>query len=777
MKRLFLLSALVLSMVSMSFAASFDTFTEFQFSNENNALINTRALHYDFKGYSDYWNLNSWTWYANNGLFLTLNQELSSARHQLEMAIGNKLLLEELWIQKGFIGMLDQSDPVILESPSEKELRQKLSDDNILVIAMDRDPIMRTLNAKIPLELRYRRNRAFYLRAEKKTILVIAGQTREEAKRLFANITSAQNVIDRYSLHKGLAGVHSNYLMITPAFNHNPYDLIGKAMQISCSWVMLSGYNDQYIPESVNNSLQEIQFPFEFYPGQYVTGGVLYGMQHYPDVQDNTISECLDFADINNGFYFSNLSGLNDESNPRYSGYIVTSPSQQALIDSLDAPFFTNAGTIYTDPPPTMVLFIEKNVPLNQQTIMKAIMEKKAVAVFANGQMLGPKDYLDPLRILLMEQDFLQKHFNDLISVDAKVKNDYLHITVQNRTASSLNADITFKLSPGIIIGENLKSTPISLAANETREINFKIHCTDMACGKDNPIGVVLKTPQGEKRCLAHISIPNPVEIHPLILDVPEKLSYPVTIWNYTDDRTCNVTCEIMSTKEKRSVFLQNITVEVNKWEKKESTFTFKLNPGEYIARVTSLGKTSEGKISIKSQKSTAFVHEEDLNNDEIPEIILENSKIRATILLFGGRVIEYILKKRNENLLFKLWPEKPPWADEPRGYRAFYPYGGLEEFIGYRTIGGHIIFNYEILQDSGPYVRVRVWSDIHGSKINKIITLYADSEVLEVRYAFDDMVSNINMIGINPLVEIGPSTGPEDVYYFPMQQIEERRT
>ena len=113
--------------------------------------------------------------------------------------------------------------------------------------------------------------------------------------------------------------------------------------------------------------------------------------------------------------------------------------------------------------------------------------------------------------------------------------------------------------------------------------------------------------------------------------------------------------------------------------------------------------------------------------------------------------------------MLFKLWPKKPPWDGKPEGMRAFYPFGGLEEFIGYPTIEGHIVFNYKILKDQGDYVRVKVWADIHGSKIEKIITLYGNSELLEVRYAFSDMDESIRIIGVNPLVQIGKTTGPED--------------
>ena len=258
------------------------------------------------------------------------------------------------------------------------------------------------------------------------------------------------------------------------------------------------------------------------------------------------------------------------------------------------------------------------------------------------------------------------------------------------------------------------------------------------------------------------------------MLDVPGTITYPVTIYNYTDEKV-QVRLKVFAAQTHKPVLVDRISLDVPRWHKTISHFKLSLEAGKYITKVVALGDSAQGKISIKSQKGQVSVHEEDMNDDGIPEIVLENSKIRATILLFGGRVIEYIVKSRNENLLFKLWPEKPPWADQPRGVRAFYLYGGLEEFIGYPYIGGHIVFKYEILKQQGNYARVRVWANIHGSKIEKTITLFGDSEVLEVRYALNNMAPNIHVIGINPLIEIGPSTGPEDVYYFPATKLEKR--
>jgi hypothetical protein len=55
-----------------------------------------------------------------------------------------------------------------------------------------------------------------------------------------------------------------------------------------------------------------------YIPGQYVSGGVLYGMKRFPDVQDNTLSESLDMKEKDGGKFFSYISGVNDSNSWRY---------------------------------------------------------------------------------------------------------------------------------------------------------------------------------------------------------------------------------------------------------------------------------------------------------------------------------------------------------------------------------------------------------------------------------------------------------------------------
>jgi len=261
------------------------------------------------------------------------------------------------------------------------------------------------------------------------------------------------------------------------------------------------------------------------------------------------------------------------------------------------------------------------------------------------------------------------------------------------------------------------------------------------------------------------------------MFDVPGTVDYPVTIWNCSNKKKVDVAFEINNLSKTSNVFSKKESIEIEPWQSKTVTYQIPLKAGDYLSSIKVFGISREGKIAIREEKADATTHLEDMNKDGIPEIVMENSKIRSTILLFGGRVIEYIVKSKNDNLLFKLWPNKPPFDGKPEGKGMFYPYGGVEEFIGYPTIEGQTVFNYKILKDKGEYARVKVWANIHGSKIEKIISLYGNSELLEIRYAFSDMDKNLRIIGINPLIEIGDTTGIEDTYYFPSinGKIEER--
>jgi hypothetical protein len=58
--------------------------------------------------------------------------------------------------------------------------------------------------------------------------------------------------------------------------------------------------------------------------------------------------------------------------------------------------------------------------------------------------------------------------------------------------------------------------------------------------------------------------------------------------------------------------------------------------------------------------------------------------------------------------------------------------------------------------------------ADYFGNTIEKVYSLYGDSPLLEVRYAMKMINPELNVIGPQPIYEVGKSHGPEDVFTVP---------
>jgi hypothetical protein len=144
----------------------------------------------------------------------------------------------------------------------------------------------------------------------------------------------------------------------------------------------------------------------------------------------------------------------------------------------------------------------------------------------------------------------------------------------------------------------------------------------------------------------------------------------------------------------------------------KELNLRLPLKPGAYSVKVSALEAAAESQLGVESPGGRATCAEVDLNSDGVPEYALENDKVKVTLLATGARIIEYIVKDRNDNVLFKLWPKKEDTDGRPFRERGFYPYGGFEDFLGQASIETHKVYRAEIVRQEGPSVQVRMTAD-----------------------------------------------------------------
>ncbi|MBN2265470.1 MAG: hypothetical protein JW775_06625, partial [Candidatus Aminicenantes bacterium] len=192
------------------------------------------------------------------------------------------------------------------------------------------------------------------------------------------------------------------------------------------------------------------------------------------------------------------------------------------------------------------------------------------------------------------------------------------------------------------------------------------------------------------------------------------------------------------------------------------------LQPGSYTVRTTALGATAETQLGVGEAAGAVTVTPVDVDGDGIMEYRLENDKVRVTLLAIGARVIEYVVKEKGDNVLFKLWPEKEHSDRRPFRERGFYPYGGFEDFLGQASIETHKIYDAEIVEAGGTSATVRMAADYYGNRLEKTFTLDGASPLLEVRFALEFRNPELNMLGPQPILALGERHWTEDVFVVP---------
>ena len=115
-----------------------------------------------------------------------------------------------------------------------------------------------------------------------------------------------------------------------------------------------------------------------------------------------------------------------------------------------------------------------------------------------------------------------------------------------------------------------------------------------------NPIGVIFGRGEAIVRALTYLEIPEAVEVHPLLVDVPGTIKYPVTLWNISNKETVTARLEVLPAAGGASLYSNSIDVQARHGEKMKAEFSVPVRAGEYLFRVHALGKSGEGKVIIK---------------------------------------------------------------------------------------------------------------------------------------------------------------------------------
>jgi len=751
---------------------------DFKFAGSFRPEENSVRSDFQFNGYTNYWHdiYRKWIRYGNLFKMAAPNMEYTIAQSRTDIA--DDMHLPGLSIQEGFLNGLIAEPYVFLDQPETQKLAEEMGKGNVLVMINPDTDMGKRLMEKLPPDVWKARLKshqsgaadftevnAWYLENGTKKLFIISSKSRALQGRLAEIIDNAKNLINKYDLKRGWFGAETLLKSVTCTAGH-PLEVIGKGMNEGNSWFTFSGYMDFLAGKEIENWLEKIDLPVVSGVGY----GNIFGCEDYNGLQVQhmfTPESWIRFAHEKNGYIFRQV--YDPEADPyHYDGYIAGEGNKEQ-IDNENVPFVTTTGSLDEGAVPGMVLFVNKGGKFTNKEMWEAIMDRREVGVLGNGKMMGPALYRNALELLLLDRVFLEEYFGDRVNLEAYTENYRLNVSVANTYSHAISGTIEIVLPPELNMpGET--SFQVNLPAGSSKTMVFQLKPLAAAMNNTNPIALHYKWGTGSKSTITMLDLPPAVSVHQLLYGHTPALTYPVTIHNFTDQAQFPVMVEVMDKKSpEKPVF--KISKICNAESGTFSDMVFDLNipaSGDYQVKVSALGLETQSQLGMGEASGTPRLTEADLDGDGIMEYRMENDSVLVTLLTTGARVIEYIVKSRNDNVLYKSWPVRPVDDKRPFRKRGYYPYGGFEEFLGQASMETHKVYTGEVIQKEGDYVRVRMTADYFGNRLEKIFTLYGNSPLLEIRFALTFRNPEANLLGPVPILEIGERHWTEDVFTVP---------
>jgi hypothetical protein len=739
----------------------------------------------EFSGYTNYWHSISYQWSQYGNLYLISQPDVPRSIVQSKIDIAEEIGIPGLFMDEGFLDAWLKASVREFDDPNPEALEKFLDGGDALVWVKPSDALGARLLAMLPDATRGREALRSHQRNARDYHEVRAFCLESGGRRLFAVVTACPNcrgrfrellanlrdVLGRYDLHRGWFGTGTLLHSVT-CFPGHPLEVIAKGLNQGNDWFTFSGYMDYLMQGELPAWLAKVGLDVVTDVGTgkatHSLGTVAYGLRSWDGlkIQDTPTEEAwIRFVKDRRGFIFRPVDAP-DCDRFRYDGYIAIEGNKKQ-IDGEDVPFILQTGMVREEAPACTVLFTRKGIRLTRDRMWEAIMSRGAVGVLPQGKMIGPALLRNALQMLLLDRVFLEEYFGDRVRLEAVVERRELVVRASNLGATPVDGKLEVRPAPEL----RIKGGPVeaALPPRSERTFRFELDPTLAAMAKANPILVEIGWKTGRKKTLAVLDLPPAISVHRLLFGQAPEVVYPVSIHNFSNGAEYPVSVKVYPTDgPKNAVFETSRTGRARPGDHETLTFRLPLKPGSYAVKVTALGAVNETQLGVGPASGRATATEIDLNGDGINEFRLENEKVRVTLLRTGARVIEYVVKERNDNVLFKLWPAREDTDRRPFRERGFYPYGGFEDFLGQASIETHKVYDAEIVRKEGPSVEVRMEADYYGNRLEKTFTLYGDSPLVEVRFALEFRNPELNMLGPQPILELGKRHGTEDVFVVP---------
>jgi len=753
-----------------------------------------------FNGYTNYWHDLSWTWSQYGNLFQMSVPNVGDSILQAKADIAEELGMPGLILAEGFLREWLAEPRLILDNPSRADIEKALAGQTAPIavfapLTRDLGPVLLKQAASgdsptFPVAVHahqrnaadYREARAFVLKDGSRTIFAVLADDPKTRDKIRALLAGVEDVTMRYDLHRGWFGAATLLHSVT-CFPGHPLEVLAKGMNQGNDWFTFNGYMDYMLQGQFPDWLGRIGLDVITDVGTgkatHSLGTIAYGLRDWDGlkIQDMpTEEEWIKFVKDRGGYLFRPVFAP-DCDKYKYDGSIAIDGNKKQ-IDGEDAPFILQTGFVREDAPAFMVLFTPKGEPFSRPAMWKAILDRREVGVLPQARMLGPQALRSALHMLWLDRVWLEDRFGDAVQLAAETSGRSLSVRVRYARSGALDGTLTVRTGPEVAVGGDARRM-IKLKSGSPLTEDFSLRLTKGAMGQTNPILVEFEGAGIKKRTLAILDMPPVVSVQKLLYGQAPGIDFPVSVHNFSGEGRVALFVKVDRTGARPGrVYEKTVTIPIAPGSYKETILRLPLSPGSYTAVASALGAEALSQIGIEAAAGSAVCTPGDLNDDGIMEYRLENKSVRATLLATGARVIEYIVKDKGDNVFFKLWPEKEISTDSrPFRERGFYPYGGFEDFLGQASIETHKIYDAQVVQAKGPFVRVKMTADYFGNRLEKIFTLYGDSPLLEVRFALEFRNPELHMIGPQPILELGKRHWTEDLFVVPgLNGLEEYR-
>jgi hypothetical protein len=738
-----------------------------------------------FNGYTNYWQSAYWKWSQYGNLFLVSQTDVERSIAQNKVDTAEELGIPGLSLAEGFLEAWLKGPVAELEDPEPAAVEKALDRGNVLVWVKAASPLGKKLLGKLAgppamgnsLGSHQRNARdyhdvlAFPLGSGERRLFAVVTDCAKCRGRLRELLTGLRTVVGLYDLHRGWFGTGTLLHSVTCHPGH-PLEVIGQGLGQGNDWFTFSGYMDYLMRNELAGWLGKVGLDLAVDVGTgkatHSLGTVAYGLGNYDGlkIQDMpTEEEWIRFVKSRGGYIFRPIFAAECDKYT-YDG-VIGIDGNKKQVDEGPEPFILQTGLIKEEAPSSMVLFAAKGQRLTRQEMWQAILERRAVGVLPQGRMMGPALLRSALQMLLLDRVYLENLFADRVRLDASWEGYELRVRLVNLGDSPLAGTLEVRPAPELAVDGRL--TEVSLPPGTERSFPFAVRPSAAAMAKANPVLVEMRWKGGVKKTLAVLDLPPAVSVHKLLYGQAPEVVYPVSIHNFTARPEYPVEVKVYAEgRPKEPSYETSRPGTARAGGHQEMEFRLPLKPGSYTVKVAALGASNETQLGVGPAAGKVTVSTIDLNADGIMEYRLENDRVRVTLLAIGARVIEYIVKEKNDNILFKLWPERESTDKRPFRERGFYPYGGFEDFLGQASIETHKVYDAEIVKNGGTSASVRMSADYYGNRLEKIFTLDGDSPLLEVRFALEFRNPELNMLGPQPILALGEKHWTEDVFVVP---------